>query len=225
VIHSGRAVMGFFDRHADKLAKVVHSPVDAVAEAHGLHLGCDDGCPPDVHGHRVRVVEQQGIRAVATDVGGEVAENRKGAQGAEDSANPRGIADGLDEAVACWDLEVDAGGRDAADLDRVDHEVGALESRPSIQCRGDRRSGAQSLIDLSCRALRDGEPLRVHIMKHYRNVVEFDEAEQIGHELAGEHHAARPDESNRCHTAIIDLDDRNAQGSPHILVKLCRITD
>src|SRR5690606_28094228 len=98
-------------------------PVHAVAQADGLDLGGHVRHPPDVHGHRVRVVEEPRIGADLAHVARDAGEHREGAQRPEDTADACRVADGLAEALAGRQLEVDLGGRNAAYLDHVDHEV------------------------------------------------------------------------------------------------------
>jgi hypothetical protein len=199
VVHARRAEAGAVQGHPDELAEVVDGPVDAVAEPEGPDLGRDDGGPPHVHGHRVRVVEEQGVGAQLPHVGEERAEQREGAEGAEDAADPGRVADGLQEAVLGGDLEVEAGGGDAADLHHVDHEVGAGQGRAPVEGGGERDRGTEPLGDLPRGALGDGQPLLVDVVEAQIEIAQLGEADEVGEELTGEHDAPGADERDGGH--------------------------
>ncbi len=97
------------------------------------------------HRHRVRVVEEEDVRADLLHRPPEIEHHRDGAQGAHDAADAQGVADRLAQTVALRDLEVDHRRRPvAADLDHVDRVVRSIQRRAQIGGRLDRRVGAGS---------------------------------------------------------------------------------
>ena len=129
------------ERHADVLRDLPARVLDGVAEADDLLVRRAGVVGPDVHRHRVGVVQQPGVGAQLGHVAADVEEHRDRAQGAKDGADPERVADRLAQAVLLGDVEVEARGGDAADLDRVDGEVGAVEGRATVEVGLDRARG------------------------------------------------------------------------------------
>ncbi len=143
VIDPGAGVVDLLVRDAEQRGQVVHGPEDRVAEPGDVQVGGDRAEVGDVHRHRIRVVEQPRVRADLAHVGRDPVQHRERAQRAEDPADAERVRDGLPQAVLRRDLEVPHGRRVHADLDRVDHEVGAGQSRAPIQVGGDPRRRVQ----------------------------------------------------------------------------------
>ena len=86
--------------------------------------------------HRVRVVEEPGVGR--TELGHLAPEREhvlRGAQRAEDAADAERVADRLAKPVARRELEVAQRRLVAADLDHVEHEVGAVDRGAAIEVR------------------------------------------------------------------------------------------
>jgi hypothetical protein len=183
-----------------------------VAEPDHLELRRDGREVADVHRHRVGVVEQPGVRAQLTDVRGDARQHREGTQRAEDAADADGVRDGLAQPVLRRDLEVAHGRRVHPDLDRVDHEVGAVEHRPPVQAGGHHRIRAELLRDPPGDRLRRLQPFRVDVVQGQRHAFELVERKDVGEQFAGEDHAAGTEESDHSHGGILGCDERSVQG-------------
>ena len=135
VVHAGRPVGHLVERDADQLAQVVHRPVHRVTQPEHLQLRGDGVQVGDVHGHRVGVVEQPGVRADLRHVPGDLGQHGEGPQAAEDAADPDRVGDRLVEPEAGRDLEVADGGLVQSHLDHVDHVVGTVERARDARTR------------------------------------------------------------------------------------------
>jgi hypothetical protein len=213
VVDARRAVVHLIERDADQIAEVADRPEDAVAEADRADVGGDDGGPPDVHRHRVGVVEQQRVGAELAHVGREGRQCGERAQRPKDPADAGRVADRLAQAVARRQLEVGDRRRDAADLDHIDDEVSAVEGFAPVEGRADRGSRAEPFVQLSRCALGHGEPGGVDVVQGQFDALQFGKAEQVGDELAGEDDASRADEGDPCHPSIILRTARFAQSN------------
>ena len=141
----------------------------------------------DVHRHRVGVVEQPRVGADLAHVAGEPVEDREGAQAAEHPTDAERVGDRLAHAVPRGHLEVGDGRGVPADVDRVDHEVGAGEGGPPV--------GLGPHLDLAGRGARPPagpgpRPARsrrvVDVVHHEGERAEVVVGEQVAQQLAGE---------------------------------------
>ena len=89
------------------------------------------------HGHRVGVVEQDGVRAVFLHVAHDIHHGRQGAQEAEDAARAACIADIDIHAVFLGDLDIVSPDLDAAGQDGGQHHIGVLERLDPVEGGGD----------------------------------------------------------------------------------------
>ena len=102
-------------------------------------------------------------------------------------------------AVARRDLEVEQRRRVAADLDHVDHVVGAVERRAAVEVRGDRRRGAARPRDVARHRLGGREPVRVDVVERDLDAVQRGEGEDVAEEVLREDDAAGTDERDPRH--------------------------
>ena len=158
VVHAGRPVGHLVVRHVDELTQADHRPVDGMAQPEHLQLRGDAMEERDVHGHRVRVVEQPGVGAHLRHVPRDVGQDREGPQAAEDSADADGVGDGLIQPVARRDLEVAHRGLVHADRDDVDDVVRAVECAPAVAGGDHLRFGAGRASGGSGDGLRGLQP-------------------------------------------------------------------
>ena len=119
-----------------------------------------------VHGHRVRVVEQPGVRAHLLHVTCDIGQNRKGPQAAEDSSDADGVGDGLVQPVLRGDLEVAHRRLVHADLDDVDDIVGTVECAPTVGAGDHFRLGTGRAGGGSGDRLRGLETFDVDVVQH-----------------------------------------------------------
>jgi hypothetical protein len=176
-----------------------------VAQPDDLEVRRDRGEVPDVHGHRVGVVEQPGLRADLPHVVRDAAQYRERAQRPEDPADAHRVADCLTQAVPCGDLEVAHGGRVHADLDRVDDVVRAVQRGPPVEAGPDPRRRVQLPRGVPGDGLGGGQPLRIDVVQRERDVTQFGEAEDAGEQFAGEHDAAGAQEGDHSHARILSV--------------------
>ena len=187
MVDAGGAVARPLERHADHVAESGDRPVDAVAQADGLDRRRHLRQLPDVHRHRVGVVEQPGVRAhLAACPAAMPREHGEGPQRPEDPAHAEGVGDGLAEPERRGHLEVRAGRGDAADLDHVDHEVGAVERRAPVR-RGRRWWGGRRAARRTWRAMPSAVLSRSGSMSCKRDgrVGQLGEAEEVGRAAGG----------------------------------------
>ena len=201
VVDAGRAEPGALHGDADQLAQVVRRPVDAVAEPDDLELGGDDGQPPDVHRHRVRVVEEPGVRAQLAHVRGERREHGERAQRAEDPADAGRVADRLAQPVPRRELEV----RDRVAAMPPTWIMLMTKSAPSSAAR---RSGVATTVAPGAElAGRPGAAVAAATSSRSGSMScstrsqrrQLGETEEVGEQLPGEDDAARADERDADH--------------------------
>ena len=125
--------------------------------------------------------------------------DRDGAQRAEDPADSQGVADRLAQAVGGRDLEVEQGGRVAADLDHVDHVVGAVERAAAVEMGLDARLCAERRGGVAGHRLGDREPLGIDVVKRDLAVAQLGEREDVAQQVLGELDASRTHEDDSWH--------------------------
>ena len=140
VVHARRQGAHLAHGQVEVPRQRVDGPVHGVAQADDRHA---DRLVhrPDEHAHRVRVVEQHRVRADVRDVGRDAQRHRDRAQAAQHAAHVDRVVDRVPEAVPGRDVEVELRGPGAADLDRVDDEVGAGERLAPVEAAGDPGGG------------------------------------------------------------------------------------
>ena len=174
-----------------------------VAEPDGAdRAGLGDG--PAQHRHRVDVVEQQRVRAELLEVAAHVEQHRDRPQAAHDPADADRVTDRLPQAVPLGNLEVDDGRRPvAADLERRDDVVGAVERRAPVERGLDGRRGAVCLGQPARDDLRCPQPLGVDVHEREgRRVAQLGQAQDVADEVAREHRGARSDEGDLRHQIL-----------------------
>jgi hypothetical protein len=144
----------------------------------------------------IKPVEQPRVRAQFGHVRGDSGQDGERAQAPEDAPDADRVADRLAQAEPGRDLEVDAGGRVHADLDRVDHEVGAVEGGPPVERRDHRRTHPVGVGDAARERGGGGEPRRIDVVQDDAGAGQLGEAEDVGQQLAGEDDAARAEEND-----------------------------
>ena len=117
--------------------------------------------------------------------------DRDRAQGAEDAADPERVADRLAQAVGRGDLEVEQGGRVAADLDHVDHVIGAGEGAATVEVGLDPRRGPERAGRVAGHRLAHRQTLRVDVVQRDLGVVQLGEREDVAEQVLRELDTAR----------------------------------
>ncbi len=199
VVDACCAEPGLLDVEAEESGEVVRGPVDAVAEPERRDVRRDGVRPPDVHRHRVRVVEQDRVRGDLAHVRGQLGEEREGAEGTEDAADPRRVTDGLVQPVPLRDLEVGPGRGDPADLHHVDDEVRVGEGATSVGRRREGDRPAEALAHLAGGGLGDGEATLVDVEQPEVQLGEVVVPEEVGEQLSREDDAPGADEHDAGH--------------------------
>ena len=184
-----------------QLAQVVDRPVDRVAQPEHLQVRVRRREVPDVHRHRVGVVEQPGVRA---DLGHVARPGRRGSRRCAARGRRR-----RRRACRRW-----SGGRRsasgprsrsrvagvAADVDRVDDEVGAGQSRPPVERRParSRRSRPWCSTAMSASPSASVEPSAGRCRAYQgRAAPQIVEGQQVAEQLAGELGRSGADEDRR----------------------------
>ena len=199
----GLAVAGELVGHAKMLQQAAGADLDAVAKAHGLHLGIAQHVARQ-HGHRVGVVQQPGVGADLLHVPGEFGHDGDGPQAAHDAADAKGVGDGLAQAVLFGDLEIDDGGRlIAADLDGVDHEPGPTQGLPAVfraEIGADHRP---ALVDVPVQGLQNllalPEPDRVDVVQGDLAAAQGRGTHDVAQNVPGKNGAAGTEEGDLEH--------------------------
>ena len=167
---------------------------------------------PDVHRHRVGVVEQPGVGALGEHVLRQVVQEAEGPQAAEHAADPERVGDGLAQPEAGRDLEVGQRRRVAADVDRVDDEVGPRHRRRPVErgrgsspagCAAPPRSGP---APRPARARRGSMSCMTSVRR-----AEVVEGQQVAQQLAGELRRTGTDEADGSHAGSMSRWRQNEQ--------------
>ena len=141
----GAGVGDLLVRRADPLGQHHGRALHAVAQPGQL----DEGLAlhgPAQHGHRVGVVEQDRVRAVALHVPDDVQHHRDGAQGAENARRAARIADVDIHAIFLGDLDVVAPDLCAASQDGDQDDIGVSQRFRPVQ-RGFDPGGVFAHVD------------------------------------------------------------------------------
>ena len=154
MVDAGAEVRDLLDRHAAEAGDHLHRALHRVAEPDDVLLRRPLVDELADHRHRVRVVQEPRAGADLGHVVADAEHHRRGAQRADDAADAERVADRLADAVAGRDLVVAHGRRVAADLDAVDHVVGAVERLAAVEGRRDPRLRAERLGRRGARATR-----------------------------------------------------------------------
>jgi hypothetical protein len=196
MVHARTAVGDLLERDADQVAQVDHGPVHGVAQAEHLQGRRDRAEVPDVHRHRVGVVEQPGVRADLEHVAGQVTEEGEGAQATEHAADAEGVRDRLPDAEPFRDVEVGERGRVPADRHGVDHEVRAVERGAAVGARD--HLGRRAVLPDGGPGdrLGQGEPTRVEVVQHDPGGGQGGFRQQVAEQLPGELDRAGADETD-----------------------------
>ena len=194
MVDAGAGVGDFLGLGPDPPREHRGGALDAVAEAAGDQVGMRalDGAAE--HGHRVGVVEVDGARAVASDVGGDFEDRVDGAQEAEDAAWSAGVADVGVDAVLLGDEDVVLPDVDAAVEDRGDDALRVLQRLAAVE-RGHDLGGVLAVRhNALAGAADDVEPFGVDVHQRDRGVGEGRVRQKVADEFAGEAEAAGSDE-------------------------------
>ena len=196
VVDAGAVVVDLLHWNAEVTGQLGRGVLHAVAQADGRDARGRAVQRPGDHRHRVDVVQVDG--AVRTDllhVAQHVEHHGDGAQAAHDPADAQRVTDGLLQAVLLRDLEVgDGGGLVAADLDRVQHEAGAVERGAAVGAGGDDGRDAERARDAVRDLLGQAEAVGVDVVQRDLGPGEFRVRQQVTQQVAGEHGAAGTDE-------------------------------
>ena len=113
--------------HTQFLQQVLGANLYAVAQTNGLHAGVALHVTGQ-HSHGIGVVQKQCIGTYLFHVTGEISHNRNGTQGAHNTADTQGIADGLAQTVFLRHFKVDNGtGVVQTNLNGVNYEVSTAQ--------------------------------------------------------------------------------------------------
>ena len=160
---------------------------------------------PAEHGHRVGVVQHDGIRAVLLDVARDLHHGRRGAQEAEDAGRAAGVADVDVYAVLLRDLDIGAENARAAREDGDDHAVRALERDLPVEGGGDLRFVLAGGDDLMHRAVDEVQTVGIDVHQGQLAVGERREGEKVLDQCTGEAEAARADKRNFLHVLFLRI--------------------
>ena len=170
---------------------------------------------PAAHGHRIGVVDEQGVRAELVHVGGDLAVGGGRAEKAEDTAGAERIANGLVEAIAAGDLDVEAVGVEAADLEGDDHVGGAVEGAAAVGGGFDTCREAVVGDELASGGGRALQPVGIDVHEGECAVAQLGKAEQVADQAKREDVAAGTDDRDLGHCVSLlesGMDDRTATG-------------
>ena len=205
MVQAGDEVGELLERHADELGELFRRVVRRHADADDLLVRRSLVDGPAERGHRVRVVEQPGVRADLRHVSAQREERRDRAERAEDASEPERVAHGLLHAVARRDVEVELQARVTAHADHADHVVGALERGPPVGVRLDRRLRTQRVGRPSGHGGGGVQAIGVDVVERDRATRELLEPEDVGDQFLRERHAAgsvEHDLGHRCASCI-----------------------
>ena len=185
--------------HADELGQQLVGVLDRVAEPDHAVMGAGLIERPHEHRHRVGVVEQPGLGADLVDVAGDLEHHRDRPQRAEHPADAERVADRLAQAVTLGDLEVTHGRVVTADLDLVDHEVGALERRAPLEVGLEREVRPGDAVDVVGDPRRGLQPAGIDVVQGDGEVGELRVGREVGEQHPRELDTSRSDERDLGH--------------------------
>ena len=211
MVHAGAVERHLVERDIDQLAQVVHGPVDGVAHPQRVELGVGPVQVLDIHRHRVRVIQQPGVRRFGAHVRGQAVKETESPQPSEDPAHPERVRDGLTNAVAGRHLEVGQRGRVTPDAHRVDHEVGTAHRFCAVQRPSDGGVTTMPLDRDAGQALCELKSLRVDVVHDQVERPDVVVFEQVTQQLSSELGRASTDETDGGHAASMSRRARRGQ--------------
>jgi hypothetical protein len=141
-----------------------------------------------------------GVGADSLHVAAYVQQHGNRAQTAHDAADAQRVGDGLPQAVALGDLEVDDRRRPiAADLEHGDDVVRPVEGAAAVGGGLEGRSRLQRGRHPPGDDLRRAQPLGVDVVQADRRTAQFGKAEDVTQQILGEDGAAGTDERDLGH--------------------------
>ena len=175
---------------------------------------------PDVHRHRIRIVEEEGVGlAHGADVGADVEQGRNGALTVHDAASANGIADALVDAVLEGNVDIQLKGVEPALAHDRDHVVGVGDGFAAVGCGRD--GGGQAVgVDVPLRQLHHHLQIAgVDVHKGEVGVSQPGHGENVVHQLAGEADRTGPDHCDFYrHGMVLRVVERTA----HRLARVAR---
>lgn len=206
MVDPGAEIVDLLGRDAQITAQLVGGSLDAMAKPHVADRGGRVHRPTQ-HGHRVGVVEHQGVGAIDLHVGADIKEHRNGPESPEDPPDPEGVGDRLAQPVFLRDFKVDHGARlVTGDLDHVDHVIGFVEGLNSVCGRRDLGLHAESVGHPAGDEFTILQSPLIDIHQGQMSVSKFGKAEDIPDQVLGKNSAPRTDEG--------DLDGHGSSLSP-----------
>lgn len=141
-------------RRADPPGQHSRRPLDAVAKSRDPHVRRALHGPAK-HGHRVGVIQKQGVRAEPLDVPGDVAHHGNGAQRPEDAGHAAGVADVDIHAVFHRDFDVMTPHLNAPGQDGAHDEIRSRQGLPAVEMGLDsRRVSPRSMMLFTARTAK-----------------------------------------------------------------------
>ena len=130
--------------HPDKLCQAFGRPLNAMAEADVPDAGQHLADRPHDHGHRVDIVQPQGMRADLLHLTPDLEKRGHGTQVPEDAPHADGVGDGLVQAVRLRDRHIGpVGFVRVADGEGGDDVVGAFEGSLAVGGDGQARTNTE----------------------------------------------------------------------------------
>ena len=155
------------------------------------------------HGHRVGVVEQNGVRAVFLHVTHDIHHRWQGTQEAEDAARTARIADIDVHAVFLGDFEVVPPDLDAAGQDGGQNHVSAFESFNPVECGRDGCRAIAGLNQFDHCLFGEFQPLGVDVHQNDVGIFQQGESQDVAHEVGGELETTGANEGDLGHDGIL----------------------
>ena len=194
VVDAGADVADLLVRHSERAGQHPGGALHAVAQSDGLQA--ERVQVAGGHRHRVRVVDEDRVRAHLEGVGGDRLVRRHRAQEPEDPTGTDGVAHGLVDTVLPRDLHVPSVRLHPTHLEGDDHEVGVGQSRPAVGGLDD--LGVEPVVrdQLAGRIGDRGELLGVDVHQAQPGVAQGREAEQVADEPEREDVATGADDGD-----------------------------
>jgi len=204
VVDASAGVMDLVRCRPDPLRQHHGRALDRVAETRDRDVGLPLECAAQ-HGHRVGVVEQDGVRAVFLHVVHDVQHGQQGAQEAEDTARAARVADIDVHAEFLGDLDIVTPDLGAAGQDGGQDHVGARERLSPVEGGGDGCRALAGLDEPGHRLPDEFQPIGVDVHQGNVGVLEQGEGQDVAHEFGGEAEAAGADEGDFGHGWVLSF--------------------
>jgi hypothetical protein len=151
---------------------------------------------PRVHGHGIRVVDDERVGGQFANGCGEVLEDGRGAEESEDAAGTEGVANGLVNAIAARHLDIDTVGDVPTHLEGDDDDRSAFNRLSQVRGRLNPRSKRIRRDEPPQDTCGSLDPFRVDVHQGEFGLAQGLEGQDVADQLDRKDEAARSDDGD-----------------------------